>query len=457
MATAIANARAYEEERKRAEALAELDRAKTAFFSNVSHEFRTPLTLMLGPGRGRCSPSRRPLAPGERELLEVVHRNGLRLLKLVNTLLDFSRIEAGRVAGVVRADRSRRRSPRELASVFRSAVERAGLALRVDCPPLPEPVYVDRDMWEKIVLNLLSNAFKFTFEGEIARLAAARRGDGVELAVRDTGIGIPADELPHVCSSASTASRARAARTHEGTGIGLALVQELVKLHGGTVGVESALGAGTTFTVTIPLGDRRTCRAEQHRRRTHARLDGARRRALRRGGAALARRTTSRTADAAGRTSRRRAVAATARILRGRRQRRHARLPRAAARRALDGRGGGRRRRRRSTRRGAQPPDLVLADVMMPRLDGFGAPARAARRPATAGVPVVLLSARAGEESRVEGLEAGADDYLVKPSRRASCWRASTRTWSSRGCAAPHRRRCRTPTSGSRRRSRLDG
>ena len=161
----LGNARAYEGERRRAEALAELDRAKTTFFSNVSHELRTPLTLMLSPVEELLSESN-GTSPEERELLELVHRNGLRLQKLVNTLLDFSRIEAGRIhADYEPTDLGR--FTEELASTFRSAMERAGLAFRIECEPLPEPVYVDRDMWEKIVLNLLSNALKFTFEGSV--------------------------------------------------------------------------------------------------------------------------------------------------------------------------------------------------------------------------------------------------------------------------------------------------
>jgi signal transduction histidine kinase len=144
VATAIANARAHEEERKRAEALAEIDRAKTVFFSNVSHEFRTPLTLMLGP----LEEELRENSKG-RERLEIAHRNSLRLLKLVNTLLDFARIEAGRIEAVYEPI-DLAAATVELASVFRSAIEKAGLGLVVDCPPLPVEVYVDREMWEKI-------------------------------------------------------------------------------------------------------------------------------------------------------------------------------------------------------------------------------------------------------------------------------------------------------------------
>jgi signal transduction histidine kinase len=193
---AVRNAHAYEEERRRAEALAELDRAKTEFFSNVSHEFRTPLTLMLGPTSDLLAGVQGPLRPAQKEQLEVAHRNALRLLKLVNTLLDFSRIQAGRAeASYEPLDFAEYVA--DLASSFRSACERAGLELVVDAPPLPEPVYADRAMWEKIVFNLLSNAFKHTFEGSITvRLRA--EGERAALEVTDTGVGIPAEQLPHV-------------------------------------------------------------------------------------------------------------------------------------------------------------------------------------------------------------------------------------------------------------------
>ena len=156
IATSLANARAYEEERKRAEALAEIDRAKTAFFSNVSHEFRTPLTLMLGPLHDLLARSQTHLSPTAKDQLELVNRNGTRLLRLVNTLLDFSRIEAGRVEAVYQAT--------DLAAFRRNWQAYFALLLIAQAfvcwsisPDLGEPVYIDRDMWEKVVLNLLSN------------------------------------------------------------------------------------------------------------------------------------------------------------------------------------------------------------------------------------------------------------------------------------------------------------
>ncbi len=242
----VSTARAYEEERERALKLAELDRAKTAFFSNVSHEFRTPLTLILGPIEDA-------LAHGALDgaNLTVVHRSALRLLRLVNSLLDFSRIEAGRLQSFFEpTDLALFTST--LAASFRPLVEPAGMKLVVDCPPLPDPVYVDRSHWEKILFNLTSNAFKFTFEGEIAiRLRA--RGEVVELTVSDTGTGIPEHELSRIFERFHRIDGSRG-RSFEGTGIGLALVSELVKAHGGAIRVESAVGRGSTFTISIPFG-----------------------------------------------------------------------------------------------------------------------------------------------------------------------------------------------------------
>src|SRR5262249_18398494 len=183
--TAIRNARALEMERKRAESLAELDRAKTLFFSNVSHEFRTPLTLLMGPLEDALASKTSPLSDEQRESLEVSHRNALRLLKLVNALLDFSRIESGKARAAFEVV-ALAALTENLASVFRSAVEQAGLVLTVECKGLADPVWVDRDMWEKIVLNLLSNAFKFTFEGGIA-VRLRPDGDHVLLEIADTG------------------------------------------------------------------------------------------------------------------------------------------------------------------------------------------------------------------------------------------------------------------------------
>jgi PAS domain S-box-containing protein len=416
IATSVGHARAYEEERRRAEALAQIDRAKTAFFSNVSHEFRTPLTLLVGPIEDGLADVHEPLSPAQRERQEIAHRNALRLLRLVNTLLDFSRIEAGRIdASYEPTDLAAFTA--ELASLFRSAVEKAGLELIVDCQPLREPVYVDRDMWEKIVLNLLSNAFKFTFDGHIR--VELRSTDGrAELRVTDTGVGIPESDLPRMFERFHRIKHARA-RTNEGTGIGLALVQELARLHGGTVSVASQEGRGSTFTVSIRSG---TSHLPPHRisaaRQLTATSVGAipyveeALRWLPMQGAlpqSLTLPVTDVPAVAADNTRQQPAHVLIAddnadmrdyvsRIL-GVSYHVEAVGDGAAA---LD-------------RIRTDAPDLVVADVMMPTLDGFGllAAIRADEQHRT--LPVVLLSARAGEEARIEGLHAGADEYLVKP------------------------------------------
>src|SRR6478752_4699283 len=193
VATSVTSARAHEEQRRRAEQLSALDRAKTTFFSNVSHEFRTPLTLLSGPIEDELAEREAPLPEARRQRLATAHRNTLRLIKLVNVLLDFSRIEAGRAMARYQPTQLGTLTS-ELASLFRAAIERAGLTLSVEIEPQSEPVFVDRDMWEKIVLNLVSNAFKHTFSGGI-RVRLRYLATLVELDVIDTGVGIPDHEL----------------------------------------------------------------------------------------------------------------------------------------------------------------------------------------------------------------------------------------------------------------------
>jgi signal transduction histidine kinase len=411
LAGALANARALEEERRRAEALAEIDRAKTAFFSNVSHEFRTPLTLLLSPLEEEVADAARAGDAARHARLEMMQRNGGRLLRLVNALLDFSRIEAGRVEAVYEPLDVAALTA-ELASVFRSAVERAGLTLVVDCPPLGTPVYVDRDMWEKIVLNLLSNALKFTFDGRIT-VRVRRAAGAAVLEVEDTGIGIAAEEQPRIFDRFHRVRDARA-RTHEGTGIGLALVQELVKLHRGSVTVRSVVGAGTTFTVSVPTG---TAHLPEDRIGAGRTLPSTATNA-----AAYVEEALRWMREPAAESGAREAEPAAPGVSGERAQRILLADDNAdmrdyvgrllAAHWTVEAVADGMEALRAAQ---ARTPDLVLADVMMPGLDGFELLRRLRADTRTALVPVILLSARAGEEATLEGLRAGADDYLVKP------------------------------------------
>ncbi|MER7456108.1 SpoIIE family protein phosphatase [Micromonospora sp. NPDC126480] len=405
---AVDRQQAYEQERARAAELAALDRAKTNFFANVSHEFRTPLTLVLGPLEDLLADPRLPEAYTDR--LTMTHRNALRLLKLVNTVLDFSRLESGRPAAHYQPTDLAGYTAR-LASTFRSVTERAGLRLVVDCPPLPAPVHVDRDMWEKIVLNLVSNAVKFTFDGEI-RVTVRAAGDSARLDVADTGVGIVPEELPHVFERFHRVPGVRS-RTHEGTGIGLALVRELVEMHGGRVEVRSAVDAGSTFTVTVPFGSAHLpaervaeaadtlpgelAQAELHVAETElwAGTSG-------RNGAAAAVGGATGGPSAAGRIL----VADDNPDLREHVTRLLA--PSWEVVTVNDG--------VEALRAAVESPyDLVLTDVMMPRLDGFGLVAALRADPRTRHLPIVLLSARAGSAEAVAGLSVGADDYLTKP------------------------------------------
>ncbi|HEV2704232.1 MAG TPA: ATP-binding protein [Steroidobacteraceae bacterium] len=411
---AIADAQAYEDERRRAEALAEIDRAKTQFFSNVSHEFRTPLTLMLGPVAEAANDPQVPDAL--RSQLQLAHRNSLRLLKLVNSLLDFSRIEAGRVQssfepvdlGALTSD---------LASAFRAAIEGAELEFRVECEAVGQ-TFVDREMWEKIVLNLLSNAFKFTFRGGISvRLRAAAREAVLEVA--DTGVGIAAAELPRIFERFHRIEGS-AGRTQEGSGIGLALVQELVKLHGGAVEVDSELEQGTTFRVRLPLG---CAHLPAERIRTgpapsstglkaEAYVQEALRWLPRRAPEtflplAVPMEVAASTAAADPRQPLARILLADdnadMRVYLGELLCRDYTVETVA-----DGEAALAALQR-------EPADLVISDVMMPRLDGFGLLKAVRADTVMHAMPFILLSARAGEAARAEGLEARADDYLIKP------------------------------------------
>ncbi|MGW6732401.1 SpoIIE family protein phosphatase [Streptomyces sp. NPDC055013] len=434
VAGALTAALAHDEQRRRAEALAELDRAKTTFFANVSHELRTPLTLLLGPLQQALADEDRP---ERREQLELSERGALRLLKQVNTLLEVARADAGQIRPVLEpVDLAG--ATAELAGVFRSAFEAAGLTLEVDCPPLSKPVSLDREMWEKIVLNLLSNALKFTFTGG-ARVQVAPAGDRARLTVTDTGTGISADELPRLFERFYRVRGARS-RSHEGSGLGLVLVKDLVEAHGGTVGVDSRLGQGTSVTVDLPF-------AAAHRPHPNTPAAGAAPpgETPKEGGSSGPGRAAAYVDEALGWLA---AGPVPAAATHGAgtppapatREPRHdpgpgphetdsprpARLlvvddnadmrayltqllePDYDVLLAADGRAA-------LEMALAQPVELVLSDVMMPHMDGFELVRALRGDPRTARLPIVLLTARAGEEESMQGRQAGADDYLAKP------------------------------------------
>jgi signal transduction histidine kinase len=346
----------------------ELDRLKTRFLANVSQEYRTAVKSILGlveDARLR----RDDTLDGED--LRAVHFNSLRLLKLANSMLDFARIDGGQIELTLQPTNLARLT-QSLVEPFRPLIEKAGLELIVDCPPLPETVYVDRSIWEKIVVNLLSNAFKFTFEGSIA-VSMEYASDHVVVLFRDTGTGIPQSELPHIFERFHRIPGARS-RTYEGSGIGLALVHDLIQQHGGTIDVWSEEERGTTFRVNLPTGwrpreapeDPPLSAPSKEPAQGHVLIvedDPARRDYL---SGLLSRRfrvTVAENGDAA------------------------------------------------LTAIQRERPDAIVSEVAMPVIDGLTLVRSLRQHPETAAIPVILHSAEAGADS-VTGVEAGADDCL---------------------------------------------
>ena len=405
--TAMTIANAFEEERKRAEALAEIDKAKTAFFSNISHEFRTPLTLMLGPLEELLR-HEDTLQRDHVDNAEAAHRNAMRLLRLVNTLLDFSKIESGRMDASFRPV-NLAVFTQDIISNFRSIIEKAGLTLNVDFEAIADSVYVDYSMWEKIVLNLLSNAFKYTLEGSIT-VSLKQENNQVILAVTDTGVGIAEEEIPHMFQRFHRIAGS-AGRSYEGTGIGLSLVAELVKIHKGKIDVSSKLGAGTTFRISLTTGHAHLPDDNVIHNPENVYFSAV--------------------ADSFVKEAQALSIEVSDRDA-GHEKDEHDQSANAATILVVDDNADMVQYLTRILEKDYQiisasngrealqlleyaHPDLVISDIMMPVMDGVQLLKAIKATPGTSNIPVMLLSARAGEESRIEGYGLGADDYLVKP------------------------------------------
>lgn len=407
----IGGARAREAERERATSIAALDEAKTTLFSNASHELRTPLALILGHLEELQQEG--GLSSRGRDGLAVANRSAQRMLKLVNALLEFSRIEAGRQIGTFQPI-DLAQLTREVASMFSSAAESLGLRFSLDCRAAPDPLWVDPEAWERIVSNLVSNAIKFTPGGEVI-VSTFVAGARYCLTVEDTGIGIPAEDRERVFSRFYRSERS-GARSHEGSGIGLALVRELVKLHGGAVEAGSRAGGGTVMTVRLPMRERgREGRVAPERTAVEvgsaARLfvaeaeSWSKARAIGDGPAGGSSEAQMGTAGAPERRDRivlaednpdmRRYLC---RVL----------SPSYTVELARDGTEACELALR-------NPPAMVISDLMMPGLDGLALTRELRRAIQTHNVPVILVSAKADPETMAAALELGADDYIVKP------------------------------------------
>ena len=411
--TSFNDVHVLEEERKRAEALAEIDRAKTIFFSNISHEFRTPLTLLLGPVEDALNDP--DTNPDNKLRMDVAYRNALRMQRLVNTLLEFSRIEAGRMEGkFARVDICT--FTQDLASTFRSAIEKAGMQLQFHCGKINDEVYVDVDMWEKIVLNLISNAFKYSKEGTVT-VSVQQIDATLQLSVSDTGVGIPEDQTGKIFDRFHRVENI-AGRSQEGTGIGLAMVKELVRFHQGSIHVKSKLGKGSTFTVSIPVGKKHLpgdkivseSGGSSISNYTNSFIQEALRwlPAEEKDPAHFINDVDGNDVNTSGKNKIKPKVLLAddnadmreymQRLLSGQYHVITASDGEEAFQKLIQ-----------------HKPELLLSDIMMPKLDGFGLLKKIRSHVETKTIPVIFLSALAGEEAKVEGMEAGADDYLVKP------------------------------------------
>lgn len=389
------------------EQLRELDRAKSRFFANVSHEFRTPLTLTLGPLDDLRAGLHGELPQPMAEQVELAHRNAARVLGLINQILEVARLEAGRTP--LRARRLDLRTLVESAGqAFIPLAERKALTLVVETTPEPLMLYVDPEHLDKVVSNLLSNALKFTPQEGVVRVIVEADAEAARVLVRDSGPGIPAGDLVRVFERFYRGDDF-SARSHPGTGIGLALAKELVELHGGTLTVESDLGVGSTFTVTLPRGrahlapdqlvedeavEAWTPRMAPLVQQT-APDNGGEPSCLAEGEIEPAEEDVTTVLIVEDNPDVRAYV------------KRHL-APRYRVLEAVDGEQGLEMTRGRL-------PDLVVSDVMMPGLDGYELCRALKEDPETDFIPVILLTARAETEDRLAGLQEHADDYLTKP------------------------------------------
>jgi signal transduction histidine kinase/ligand-binding sensor domain-containing protein/DNA-binding response OmpR family regulator len=387
-------------ERVEADQLRELDRARSRLFANVSHEFRTPLTLTMGPLDDLRAGMHGPLSPAIAEQVDLARRNAGRVLDLINEILALARAESGReTLHARRIDLGP--FVTSVARTFLPLAERKAIAYETQGPAEQVIVYADPGHLDRALSNLLSNAFKFTPDGGAVRVTVSADDATARVVVRDSGPGIPAAELNRIFDRFH---RAKTAGTQPGTGIGLALARELVSLHGGSIAAESEEGFGSTFTVTLRKG-------RAHLTPEQVIDDGA--------AIAETQRTSpfaitaeSPAAETPGEKPEADVDVTTVLVVDDNAEvRRYVKqhlTPYYRVLEAVNGEQGLDTARR-------MLPDLVLSDVMMPGMDGYALCRALKSDPDTDFIPVILLTARAEAEDRLAGLTEQADDYLTKP------------------------------------------
>lgn len=372
----------------------EMARLKSEFFANVSHEFRTPLTLILGPLEDLLREEAGNLPAGVQKNLSVMHRHAGRLRQLIDQLLDVARLEAGKLQlNLKRNDLVT--FVRQQAQMTAPAIEQAGIDFHFHSTADAIDAVFDPDQIEKVVANLLSNAFKWTPVGGKIRVAVGLDGGMAFVQVRDNGKGIEPEAIPHIFDRFYQAGDVSDQKG--GTGIGLALVKELVSLHGGRISVESEPGFGAQFTVYLPLVDGIEVPEASIENTSHAHLSGYI-------GASAHDLVEDFEVEEANRT--------TVMVVEDQPDvRAYIKDRLAASYRVVTAENG----REALVSMEAEMPALIISDVMMPEMDGFAFCKAVKQDHRFKHIPVILLTARVEDEDRLEGLSLGADDYIVKP------------------------------------------
>ena len=380
--------------------LEEREQIKSRFFANISHEFRTPLTLLLGPINELMENTR---DPKDKELLEMARRNAHRQLQLVNQLLDLSKLDAGKMD--LRASREDF-IPflKGVAHAYESLARERKVGLTINCPDGELPLYFNRDKMEKICYNLFSNAFKFTPPGGKISVGLQKVNDKAVLTVADTGIGISEERLPNIFDRFFQAGSGKN-EVQEGSGIGLTLVHELVQLHGGTIAVKSSPGKGTTFTLEFPLGKNHLQPDDIVDLEHQISGDGTSENWSPPAYLVAAEGTTDTAARSPKNAPRVLVVEDNADVRAFIRLRLQQSFHITEA---TDGQEGFKKAIERM-------PDLIISDVMMPKKNGYELCEALKTDLRTSHIPIILLTAKAAQEEKLEGLQTGADDYLTKP------------------------------------------
>nr|WP_299337733.1 hybrid sensor histidine kinase/response regulator transcription factor [Allomuricauda sp.] len=381
------------ETKRQADEISHLYEVKNQFFSNISHELRTPLTLILGPSTDLLEDD--SLQPGQRNKLTFINNNAKRLLRLINQLLDLSKLEAGKL-DLKASQQNISKLVSAITESFSSMAVSQGIHLTFHSKPNEIYVFYDADKLEKVIINLLSNAMKFTESGGHVEVSLSKAEEACILKVEDSGIGIAQDQQPYVFDRFFQADN-KESREHEGTGIGLSLSKELIELHGGSIALDSELNRGSIFTVTLPLG------------KSHLKSHQ-----LTKFGSSEQRQVPEieqpiEIIEEAETESGEKDLVLL--VEDNTEMRSYIKTQMGEAFQFLEAENG----LKGFEMAKEHVPDLIVSDVMMPKMDGTQLCEKLKDEEATSHIPIILLTAKASKEDKIQGLKIQADAYLAKP------------------------------------------